>query len=188
MALVTAGSLVLAGAMFVWGLPLLGRSGAGTAKQAGGTQLHLNLVPGGVASARFPDPATSARLTLWVNPVTAFPDCTTNTVNGEPAYLTECTDWLKAGYHVEIFNVTLLSKSDDAIAWTLARLTLHSASGESLAPLESSDDGVSLPWSGTLRPHQVVSGYVAFDTGEGFAPGSLLYQDHEELLVELSGP
>ncbi len=188
MALVTAVSLALAGTLFVWGLPLVGGSGARAGGGPGATQLHLTLGSRREVTAVFPGAATGGRLALSVDTTFVYPECTTQVVNGAPAYLSNCQDWHRAGYDVEIFHVTLTNRLTVPVAWQLSGFTLRSPARAPVQPLEPSEAGdVSLAAGGTIYALEIVSGYAIFDTGEGFVPSSLQYLDQEQLVVDLSG-
>jgi hypothetical protein len=89
--------------------------------------------------------------------------------------------------HAEVFHVLLVSNSDQPIEWSLGQLVLQSATGRLVQPLPPFDRLLALPDSGTLQPHDVVSGLVAFDTGNDFTPRSMLYEDQDDLVVDVSG-
>ena len=176
-----AAAFVIAGLVFAFGLPVIGRIGGAN------TQVHVNLPNRKVDRASFPEPATSPRLTLQVNIVGTYSDCTTHTSGTKGVYLSNCGDSESADYHAEIFKLGLVNNTDQPIPWALDQFVLQSGSGPGVSPLPPSSS-TSLPESGTLAPHDFTQGFVAFDTGDGYVPQSVDYVDDEILAVDVSAP
>jgi hypothetical protein len=177
-----AAAFVASGLVFVLGLPVIGRIGGST------THVHVSLPDRRVDRARFPDAASSDQLSLRLDSFDALGNCEENTVNGlADAYASDCVGWSGVPDHSEVFQVLLASNSDQPIEWSLDQLVLQSTRGRLVQPLPPFDRLLALPDSGTLQPHDVVSGLVAFDTGKDFIPQSMLYEDQDDLVVDVSG-
>ena len=177
-----AAAFLVAGLVFVLGLPVVGRIGGSK------TQVHVSLPDRQVDRARFPDAAISDQLSLRLGSFIASGNCQENSVNGlADAYASDCVGWSGVADHAEVFQVSLISNSDQSIEWSLGQLVLQSATGRLVQPLPPFDRLLALPDSGTLQPHDVVSGLVAFDTGNDFTPQSMLYEDQDDLVVDVSG-
>ena len=177
-----AAAFVVSGLVFVLGLPVVGRIGGST------TQVHVSLPDRQVDRARFPDAASSDRLSLRLDGFNPLGNCQENTVNGlADAYASDCVGWSGVPDHSEVFQVLLASNSDQPIAWSLDQVVLQSTTGRLVQPLPPFDQLLALPVSGTLQPHDVVAGLVAFDTGHDFTARSVLYQDQDDLVVDVSG-
>lgn len=174
---ITAAAFLLAGTLFVVGLPVVGRVRVVGPERPGQK----------VDRAVFPEPATSPRLTLQVNFVGRYSDCTTHTSGTKGLYLSNCADWESAGYHVEIFLLGLVNNTDQPVPWALDQFLVRSGSGRGVGPLPPSSS-TALPASGTLAPHDFTEGYVAFNTGDDYVPKVVVYLDVDELDVDVSAP
>ncbi len=175
-------AFLLSGLIFVLGLPVIGRIGGG------GPQLHVSLPDRKVDRARFPEAAISEQLSLRLDSFAASGNCQENSVNGlADAFASDCVGWPGVADHSEVFQVSLVSNSDQPIDWSLGQLLLQSAAGRVVQALPPFDHLLALPVSGTLQPHDTVTGLVAFDTGSDFAPRSVLYEDRDDLVVDVSG-
>jgi len=178
-----AAAFVVSGLVFVLGLPVIGRMSGST------TQVHVSLPDRPVDRARFPDAASSDQLSLRLDSFNALGNCQENTVNGlADAYASDCVGWSGVPDHSEVFQVFLASNSDQSIEWSLGQLVLQSTTGRLIGPLPPFDQLLALPVSGSLQPHDVVAGLVAFDTGHDFTAQSMLYQDLDDLVVDVSAP
>jgi len=178
---IMAAAFLLAGTLFVVGLPAVGRI------RVGGTRPHGSVTGQKVDRAVFPEPATSPRLTLQVNFVGTYSNCTTHTSGTRGLYLSNCADWESAGYHAEIFLLGLVNNTDQPVPWALDQFLLRSRSGRGVEPLPPSSS-TALPALGTLAPHDFTEGYVAFDTGDDYVPQAVVYVDVDELVVDVSAP
>jgi len=177
-----AAALLVAGLAFILGLPIVGRLGGSK------SQVHVSLPERQVDRARFPEPAISDQLSLRLDSFIALGNCQENSVNGlADAYASDCVGWSGVADHAEVFQVSLVSNSDQPIEWSLGQLVLQSTTGRLVEPLPPFDHLLALPVSGTLQPQDVVSGLVAFDTGNDFTPRSMVYQDQDDLVVDVSG-
>jgi hypothetical protein len=177
-----AAAFLVAGLVFVLGLPVVG--GIGGSK----TRVRVSLPDRRVDRARFPEAAVSDQLSLRLDSFIASGNCQENSVNGlADAYASDCIGWSGVADDAEVFQVSLVSNSDQSIEWSLGQLVLQSTTGRLVQPLPPFDRLLALPDSGTLQPHDVVSGLVSFDTGNDFTPQIMLYEDQDDLVVDVSG-
>jgi hypothetical protein len=172
-----AAAFLTAGLVFVLGLPVVGGIGGS------GTRITITVPSGAIVRARFPDPATGPRLSLSVDTAPDDPHCTTHTVNGEPAYQTDCAT--AGGSRFIRFHVTLRNESSTPVEWQLGELLLVGGNSP-LATLRAA--GGTIPSGGTLQPGEVASGFVDFEVSQPFVPSEIEYLDQQELVVDVSAP
>jgi hypothetical protein len=135
--------------------------------------------PGTTVSAEFPGTAKADTATLQVQPLAPKDArCTTHTVGGNAAYVSDCLDWADRAPVLYFFYVTLQNKDTDTLEWRRGAFTV--SGGDTYKPIEvrkqAGDPTAFLPKQGTLGSGDSIAAYLVFEVDRAFDPSSLQYE------------
>jgi hypothetical protein len=142
------------------------------------------------ALARFPEGAFGNGLTLAVTELPPMDaSCLTNSIDGDPAYQSDCRSWPSDLYW---FYVVLRNRSEKTIDVRLAKFRVLDREGRNHAPLDvterAGDPQHFVPAAATLGPHDSLAGWLSVQAGANFVPSRIQYPDGQGLLaVEFVG-
>jgi hypothetical protein len=199
--LVLAGVAVAVVAALIWGIVyLVGRDGSETTAPPTPGQTTpttptspTGTIPTTTAEAAFPGTAEADTGSLQVVPLGSRDEkCTTNTVGGNSAYLSNCSDWEEQADVLYFFYITLENKTAENLSWKRNFFSVTSGSTD-LEPIEVRKQAAApttfLPRSGRIPAQGSISGYLVFETDGQFDPASLKYLRGDlSLTIQFEGP
>jgi hypothetical protein len=135
---------------------------------------------GPVASAAFPGEARADGGSFQVVPLAQRDEkCTTHTIDGTSAYLSDCTDWGDRAGSLYFFYVTVKNPTDENVTLKRSGFTITSGT-DTFNPVGVADGAADpttfIPKSRTIGPDGSTSGYLVFEVEGPFSPDELTYE------------